>query len=94
MLIKDETSLALGHSLTLEGRNRLSLTGITDAQSFDETAAVLETAQGTLVVRGRNLHVDRLDLEAGAVRLSGEVDSLSYEENRQSQGSFLQRLFR
>lgn len=93
-MIKEETALSLGHRLSLEGRNKLSVSGVTDAESFDETAAVLETSRGTLIVRGRELHVEQLDLEAGEVRLSGEVDSLTYEENRQSQGGFLQRLFR
>ena len=94
MMLKDETSLALSHKLTLEGRNKLHLTGVTDAESFDETVAVLETGRGTLVIRGQNLHVEQLNLEAGEVRLTGEVDSIAYEENRQTQGGFLQRLFR
>lgn len=94
MMLKDETSLALSHKLMLEGRNKLTITGVTDAQSFDEVAAVLETARGTLIIRGQNLHVEQLNLEAGEVKLSGEVDSLVYEESRQTQGSFLQRLFR
>ncbi len=94
MMIKEENALSLGHRLTLESRNKLSLTGVTDVGSFDETAAVLETGRGTLIIRGRNLHVEQLNLEAGEVRLTGEVDSLSYEESRQTQGSFLQRLFR
>ena len=94
MMLKDETPLALSHKLMLEGRNKLTITGVTDAQSFDEVAAVLETARGTLIIRGQNLHVEQLNLEAGEVKLSGEVDSLVYEESRQTQGSFLQRLFR
>ena len=94
MTMKDTDLLALNHRLTLEGRNRLSLTGVTHAESFDENAAVLETALGTLIIRGQDLHVEQLDLEAGEVRLSGEVDSLTYEENRLSRDSFLQRLFR
>lgn len=94
MMIKEENALSLGHKLTLEGRNKLSLTGVTDVGSFDETAAMLETSRGTLIVRGQGLHVEQLNLEAGEVRLTGEIDSLSYEENRQTQGSFLGRLFR
>ncbi len=82
------------HTLTLEGRGRLEITGVTEAQSFDETAAVLETAKGTLIVRGQELHVEQLDLEAGRVRLVGRVDSLGYEESPGTGGSFLQRLFR
>jgi sporulation protein YabP len=94
MAIKEETALAVSHRLTLEGRRRLAATGVTDVASFDETAAALETAQGTLILRGRELHVEQLDLEAGQVKISGEVDSMVYEENRQTRESFLSRLFR
>jgi sporulation protein YabP len=85
---------AMAHRLALEGRNQLSVSGVTEAVSFDEALAVLETAQGTLIIRGANLHVEQLNLEAGEVRLSGQVDSLTYEESAKTQGSFLQRLFR
>lgn len=94
MMDKEASALALGHKLTLEGRNQLSVTGVTDVESFDELAAVLETARGTLVIRGSGLHVVELDLEAGNVRVKGEVDSLTYEENKHSGGGFLDRLFR
>lgn len=89
-----ELAPTLGHRLTLEGRNMLALTGVTDTVSFDEAAAVLETSRGMLVVRGSELHVEQLNLEAGEVRISGQIDSLTYEESIQTQGSFLQRLFR
>lgn len=91
---KEDTALSLGHRLNLEGRNKLSVSGVTDMGSFDESAAVMETAQGTLIVRGGDLHVEKLNLEAGEVTLTGQVDSLVYEESAKTQGSFLQRLFR
>lgn len=91
---KEDTALSLGHRLNLEGRNKLSVSGVTDMGSFDESAAVMETAQGTLIVRGGDLHVEKLNLEAGEVTLTGQVDSLVYEESVKTQGSFLQRLFR
>ena len=92
--MKEDTTLALGHRLALENRNKLSVSGVTDMGSFDETAAVMETAMGTLIIRGENLHVEKLNLDAGEVTLSGQVSSLVYEENAKTQGSFLQRLFR
>jgi sporulation protein YabP len=87
-------ALAVRHRLCLEGRNRLTLEGVTDVLSFDETVAVLETDQGTLILRGQGLHMEQLDLGSGAVAVTGTVDSMTYEENRQTQGSFLARLFR
>jgi sporulation protein YabP len=87
-------ALGAGHRLVLEGRSRLAVEGVTDVMSFDETAAVLETGLGTLILRGQGLHMEQLDLGAGSVAVTGTVDSMVYEENRQSQGSFLARLFR
>ena len=94
MTIKEDTALAVNHALSLEGRKKLAVSGVMDVVSFDEGAAALETSQGTLILRGRELHVEQLDLEAGRIRISGEVDSLVYEENRQTRESFLSRLFR
>lgn len=91
---KETTALALDHRLSLEGRNKLAVTGVTDVLNFDEAAAVLDTSRGTLIIRGSGLHVEQLDLDSGQVRLSGEVNSLVYEETAATQGSFLQRLFR
>lgn len=94
MTVKEDVNLAVNHRLTLEGRNKLSVTGVTDVESFDETAAVLETSQGTLILRGQDLHVEQLNLGSGEVKITGEVDSMIYEESAKTQGSFLARLFR
>ena len=89
-----EETMAVGHRLVLEGRNRLTVTGVLDVERFDEEAAVLETGGGSLILRGSGLHVEELDLRAGQVKVSGQVDSLTYEETNLTQGSFLSRLFR
>ncbi len=94
MTVKEDSNLAVNHRLTLEGRNKLSVTGVTDVESFDEAAAVLETSRGTLILRGRDLHVEQLNLGSGEVKITGEVDSMVYEESAKTQGSFLSRLFR
>ena len=94
MAEKELSTLSTGHRLTLEGRNQLSVTGVSDVESFDETAAILETSRGTLVLRGRELHMEQLNLGSGEVRLTGEIDSMVYEESLHTQGSFLSRLFR
>lgn len=94
MVMKEDGALAVGHRLTMEGRSSLAVTGVTDVMSFDEQAAVLDTSRGTLIIRGGALHVEQLNLEAGEVRLTGQVDSLTYQESAATQGGFLSRLFR
>ena len=91
---KEDAVLAVNHKLSLEGRNKLTVTGVTDVASFDETAAVLETSRGTLILRGHDLHVEQLNLGSGEVKITGEIDTMIYEESARTQGSFLSRLFK
>lgn len=81
----------LPHKLTLNGRQQLTMTGVTEVVSFDDSAVVLRTELGTLVVQGRELQLKTLSAEGGQVAVEGSVSSLSYEEPR-AQGGWLRRL--
>lgn len=81
------------HHLTLEGRSVLSVSGVEDVESFDENSIVMYTGKGTLVVRGEELHIEKLSLDGGELRVEGTVDSISYEDSGKEKGSLLSRLF-
>ena len=68
------------HLLRLFGRERLEITGVENVDSFEETCAVLQTAQGLLTVDGEDLHIERLDVDKGEVELEGKVYGLYYTE--------------
>lgn len=78
------------HQLTLIDRDKLTMTGVTEVISFDDTAVVLETSLGTLVVQGQSLRLKTLTTEGGQVAVDGRISALSYEEPRQ--GGWLRRL--
>ncbi|MBE6839352.1 MAG: sporulation protein YabP [Ruminococcus sp.] len=83
------------HNLILEGRNKLTLSGITDVDSFDEKTVVLFTHMGELTVCGKNLHVNEISVETGDMSIEGDIWSLSYgDKDRRSSVSFLGKLFR
>lgn len=82
----------LSHKLTLDERKKLTMTGVTEVVSFDESAVVLHTSLGTLVVQGQQLQLKTLSEEGGHVSVEGQVDALHYEQSR-SGGSWLSRLF-
>lgn len=81
------------HSILLEEREKLRVTGVSDVQSFDEEQVLLETVRGMLVVRGEGLHVERLQLEAGELIIQGEVGLLEYDDSVQPRGSLFRRIF-
>ena len=81
----------LPHKLQLNDRAQLTMTGVTEVVSFEETSVVLRTSLGTLVVQGRDLQLKTLSLEGGQVEVEGTVSALVYEEARQ--GGWFSRLF-
>ena len=89
----DERNREMPHTVILEGREKLSISGVLDVQSFDEQQVLLETVRGMLVVRGQGLHVERLQLEAGELIVEGEVGLVEYDDSMQPRGGLLKRLF-
>jgi len=80
------------HKLTLQERKSLTMTGVTEVVSFEESAVVLRTGLGTLMVQGQELKLKTLSLEGGQMAVDGHISALIYEEPRE--GGFWQRLWR
>lgn len=81
------------HKLSLDGRKKLTVSGVSDIESFDENAVILHTMAGVLIIRGEALHLQMLSLDGGEVRIDGTIDLIGYEKPT-PQGSFFSRLFR
>jgi sporulation protein YabP len=93
----DEKQLNMVHKITLINRTTGTLTGVIDVLSFDVNEILLETGMGMLLLKGSDLHVNRLNLEKGEVDIEGRIDSMTYSEvnGYAKQGeSFLGRLFK
>ena len=80
------------HKLTLQERKNLTMTGVAEVISFDESLVVLNTSLGVLTVQGQELKLKTLSLEGGQVAVDGQISALIYEQPRES--SLWQRLWR
>ena len=74
------------HKLQLDERKKLTMTGVTEVVSFEETAVVLQTELGTLTVHGEQLQLKNLSLEGGQVAVDGHISALVYEDPRPKGG--------
>ena len=83
----------LAHRLELEGRERLTVSGVEDVERFDETGIIMSTSVGTLVITGEDLHIGKLSLDGGELHVDGRIDSVSYEDGPAPRMSLLSRLF-
>ena len=45
------------HTLTLDERKNLTMTGVTEVVSFDENTVMLHTSLGSLIVQGQQLQL-------------------------------------
>lgn len=86
-----DNNVDMNHLLTLENREHLTLTGISDVDSFNEEEIIAISPCGELTIKGELLHIEELNLEAGTVSVSGKVTSLLYSE-KFSSTSLLKRL--
>ena len=86
------TEQTLPHSLSLHDRKKLTLTGVSEVVSFDDTSVIMRTPLGTLIVQGDRLQLKTLTTEGGNVSVEGEISSLSYEQTRDHSG-WLSRFF-
>lgn len=66
------------HHISLRNREHLGIEGVVNVESFDNAEVVVETDAGVLFVRGEELHIKELNLEAGTLQLTGHVDALEY----------------
>ncbi len=73
-----EQFIKQAHSLILDNRKKLTLTGVTDVMGFDEQTVSLSTDCGTLIVKGENLHINKLNLDSKDVCIDGMINSLQY----------------
>jgi len=92
--MNNEEKKSMGaHNLILEERGSLTVTGVEDIDSFDDQTVVIYTGLGELTVRGNQLHIERIDLQAGELELQGQV-ALTYADQPAVRGGFFARIFR
>lgn len=85
------------HTLSLVERERLTLSGVKEVFSFDETLIELETSKGYLDISGEDLHIIKMNIDDGDIIVEGNVCNISYRDNQgagKKKGSMMSKLFK
>ena len=69
-----------GHSLAAQDRREITVKGVTEVLSFDESLVRLVTVCGILNLEGEGLRVRTLDLSSGTVAVTGQLNGVLYED--------------
>ncbi|HQA60546.1 MAG: sporulation protein YabP [Tepidanaerobacteraceae bacterium] len=86
-----------GHKITLTNRELLDVSGVLNVEKFTDEDVLLETDQGMLNIKGENMHMKQLNLDAGMIAIEGAFKALSYQEGLalgQKRKSLLRRLLK
>lgn len=83
-------------NITLRDRKKLLITGVHNVDSFNEELIVVDSELGLIVIRGADMHINKLDVESAALDVEGEIAVIEYVEQTapQRKSGFLSGLFR
>ncbi len=86
----------LEHSINMDNREKLSITGVEDVASFSEDSVILVTNMGTLTVKGSELRINKLNVESGELMVEGSINQCEYsdEDAGRKSGGFFSKLFK
>ena len=94
---KDNIISSSNHSITLNERKNLLITGVKKIDSFDDEEFLLDTSMGYVVIKGEELEIIKLDTFQGNVSIKGKVNSFTYAEpggKKEKEVSMFSKLFK
>lgn len=68
------------HYISIENRNRITISQVKDVDAFDEQMLWANLEEGSIEITGEELNVERLDLEAGILIASGRICMINYND--------------
>lgn len=84
-------------NLIMENREKITVSGVLDVESFDEESIILYTELGVLFIKGEELHINKLNIDSGELNIEGNIYSCTYTDEDRVKGkglSFFSKMFR
>lgn len=79
------------HYLTVENRDKLTISQVADVDAFDEETLWANLKEGGVEITGENLNIEKLDLLEGMLIVTGKISSIVYTDRKKKEKS---RLFK
>ena len=79
------------HRLALDGRERMTVSGVEDVISFDECGVVLKTVMGILSIDGAELRIINLNVDAKDIEIAGKINGIIYQGAQSGKSSLFKK---
>lgn len=77
----DNSFSSLSHTININERKNIVVSGVKKIESFDNEEFLMETNMGYIIIKGQELELIKLDTFQGNVSIKGKFNSLGYIEN-------------
>lgn len=93
---REITSSVSGQNIQLKDRKRLEVSGIKKVESLNNEEFIIDTKLGLLLVRGKELEMQSLDMDKGNIWISGMVNAIEYidEPEKKEKNGFFKKMFK
>lgn len=82
-------------NIIIENRRRANVSGVLDVISFDEESIILDTELGTLILKGHEFRINKLNVDIGEFVIEGDIDSCMYNDGyAKEKGGLFSKMFK
>lgn len=82
------------HELSMSNREKMTMTGVKEVESFNEAEIRLDTVQGPCVINGEMLTIQVLSLETGRLVVAGQIVTIDYSVKGAKGKGLINRIFK
>ncbi|MBP3706797.1 MAG: sporulation protein YabP [Clostridia bacterium] len=82
------------HSIIIDSRKKLNISGVNDVESFDEETVLLKTVMGDITIKGENLRIISFNTETSDLSAEGHIHAVVYMSEVKKSGGLISRIFR
>ncbi len=92
----DKDVMSITHSVTINERKNIIITGVKKITSFNSNEFLLDSNMGFITLKGNDLEIVKLDTFQGTVSIKGTINSLNYSERykKEKEESMFTKLFK
>ncbi len=81
-------------NIIIEDRELMSVTGVEQVESFNESTIILTTIKGGMTIKGEELNISKLNLEEGSVKIDGKINGVAYTAREATPKNIMGKLFK
>ena len=82
------------HSVIVEQRKKLNMSGVTEVVGFEDETIILKTSLGGLTIKGQGLHIGSFSTQSGEINIDGIITALVYTGEESSKGGLLRKILK